>query len=96
MRPTETREITVGYFFSQEWSNGFHVDFGARFDNLDREGSVAHMDEDHHDEDHHDEDHDDEDHDDEDHDDEDHDDHEGEVEIDQFDLNFKTTSIALG
>ena len=25
-----------------------------------------------------------------------HDDHEGEVEIDQFDLNFKTTSFALG
>ena len=86
MRPTESREMTVGYFFSREWSNGFHVDFGARFDNLDREGSVAHMDEDHHDEDH----------DDEDHDDEDHDDHEGEVEIDQFDLNFKTTSFALG
>ncbi len=91
MRPTESREMTVGYFFSREWSNGFHVDFGARFDNLDREGSVAHMDEDHHDEDH-----DDEDHDDEDHDDEDHDDHEGEVEIDQFDLNFKTTSLGLG
>ena len=91
MRPTESREMTVGYFFSREWSNGFHLDFGARFDDLDREGSVAHMDEDHHDEDH-----DDEDHDDEDHDDEDHDDHEGEVEIDQFDLNFKTTSFALG
>jgi iron complex outermembrane receptor protein len=90
MRPTESKEITLGYYFSREWPNGFHIDLGARFDNLDRQGSVAHEDEDHHDEDH-DEDHDDE-HGDEDHGDEDHDE---EVEIDTFDLNYKTSSLAL-
>jgi len=86
MRPTESKEITLGYYFSREWANGFHVDLGARFDNLDRQGSVAHEDEDHHDEDHDEEEHGDEEHD---------DDHDEEVEIDTFDLNYKTSSLAL-
>ena len=89
MRPTESKEITLGYYFSREWANGFHVDLGARFDNLDRQGSVAHEDEEHHDEDHDEDEHGDEEHGDEEHDD----DHDEEVEIDTFDLNYKTSSL---
>jgi len=41
MLPTESKEVTMGYYFSQEWPEGFHFDLGARFDSLNRKGQVA-------------------------------------------------------
>ena len=41
MLPTESKEMTMGYYFSQEWSEAFHFDLGARFDRLNRKGQVA-------------------------------------------------------
>jgi iron complex outermembrane receptor protein len=104
INPNKSKEMTAGYYFSREWPGLFHLDFGARFDNISRSGSVAHHDDDHHDEDgDHDGDHDDDhdgDHDD-DHDDAHDDDHDedgdhddDEKVLEQFDLDFETTSFA--
>ena len=57
MQPTMSEEFTIGYFMSQDIGTA-HLDFGIRFDDITRDGSVAemhHEDEDHegdHDEDH--------------------------------------------
>ena len=57
MQPTMSEEFTIGYFMSQDIGTA-HLDFGIRFDDITRDGSVAEMhdeDEDHegdHDEDH--------------------------------------------
>ena len=96
INPNKSKEITAGYYFSREWPGLFHFDFGARFDNISRSGSVAHHDEAHHDDDeHHEDDHD------EDHDDDHGDDHDGDGDhdedekmLEQFDLDFETTSFA--
>ena len=69
MNPSESDEVTLGYYASTEIGQ-FTVDFGARFDFIDREGSLSHEEEHHDDEDHGDEDHGDEDHGDEHHDEE--------------------------
>ena len=45
MRPTMSEEFTIGYFFSQD-IGAAHLDFGIRFDDITRDGSVA----EHHDE----------------------------------------------
>ena len=88
INPNISREMTAGYYFSREWPGLFHLDFGARFDNISRSGSVAHHDDDHHDEDgDHGESHDDEHDEDGDHD-------EDEEVLEQFDLDFDTTSFA--
>ena len=63
MNPATSDEVTLGYYASTDIGQ-FTVDFGARFDFIDREGSLSHEEE-HHDEDHADEDHADEHHDDE-------------------------------
>ena len=60
MNPATSDEVTLGYYVSTDIGQ-FTVDFGARFDFIDREGSLSHEEE-HHDEDHADEDHTDEDH----------------------------------
>ena len=49
MMPVNSEEFTVGYFLSRKLGE-FNVDFGVRFDEITRNGSVA---EEHHDEDEH-------------------------------------------
>ena len=48
MRPTMSEEFTIGYFMSQD-IGAAHLDFGIRFDDITRDGSLAEM---HHDDDH--------------------------------------------
>ena len=57
LNPNKSDEITAGYYFSRDFASGLHVDFGARFDQVKRRGSLTEHDdhEDHgedHDEDH--------------------------------------------
>ena len=60
LNPNKSDEITAGYYFSRDFASGLHVDFGARFDQVKRRGSLTeHDDHEDHDEDH-DEDHEDE------------------------------------
>jgi iron complex outermembrane receptor protein len=49
MQPTMSEEFTIGYFMSQDIGTA-HLDFGIRFDDITRDGSVAEMH--HEDEDH--------------------------------------------
>ncbi len=53
MQPTMSEEFTIGYFMSQDIGTA-HLDFGIRFDDITRDGSVAEM---HHEDEDHDEDH---------------------------------------
>ena len=93
MRPTDNEELSVGYYLSKEFDL-FHLDFGIRYDDISRKGSIAHEEE-HHDEDEH--------HDEEEHHDEDehheegehHDEEEHEEEIDYFNKDFSETSFAV-
>ena len=48
MRPTMSEEFTIGYYMSQD-IGATHLDFGIRFDDITRDGSIAEM---HHDDDH--------------------------------------------
>ena len=79
LNPNKSREMTAGYYFSREFVNSIHLDFGARLDKINRRGSLVHHEEEH---------------DDEEHDDEDHDDHHEEGEIEEYDLDFTATSFA--
>ncbi len=97
LNPNKSSELTAGYYFSRDFASGLHVDFGARFDQVKRRGSLTEHDdhvEDHvedHDEDHvedHDEDHDDE----AGHDDED--EHDEAAETQPYKLTFSTASFA--
>ena len=78
INPTESNELTLGYYLSKELDL-FHVDFGFRYDQISRKGSVSH-DEDH--DEHEDE-----------HEDEHGDEHEAELEY--FDRDLSTTSYAI-
>ena len=40
MRPTMSEEFTIGYFMSQD-IGAAHLDFGIRFDDITRDGSLA-------------------------------------------------------
>ena len=91
MNPSESDEVTLGYYASTEIGQ-FTVDFGARFDFIDREGSLSHEEEHHDDEDHGDEDHGDEDHGDEDHGDEHHDE---EHEMEYYSRSDNNTSLSM-
>ena len=85
LNPNKSREMTAGYYFSREFANSVHLDFGARLDKINRRGSLVH----------HEEEHDEEDHDEEDHDEEEHDDdHHEEGEVEKYNLDFTTTSFA--
>ncbi len=53
MQPTMSEKFTIGYFMSQDIGTA-HLDFGIRFDDITRDGSVAEM---HHEDEDHDEDH---------------------------------------
>ena len=79
LNPNKSREMTAGYYFSREFANSIHLDFGARLDKINRRGSLVHREEEH---------------DDEEHGDEDHDDHHEESEIEEYDLDFTATSFA--
>ena len=53
LNPNKSDEITAGYYFSRDFASGLHVDFGARFDQVKRRGSLTeHDDHEDHDEDH--------------------------------------------
>tara|TARA_B110000046_G_scaffold182287_1_gene215997 strand:- start:3398 stop:5563 length:2166 start_codon:yes stop_codon:yes gene_type:complete len=80
INPTESKELTLGYYLSKELDL-FHVDFGIRHDQISKEGSFSHQDEEDHEE--HEEDHADE------HGDE------HEAELKYFDRDISTTSYAL-
>ena len=54
MQPTMSEEFTIGYFMSQDIGTA-HLDFGIRFDDITRDGSVAEM---HHEDEDHEGDHD--------------------------------------
>ena len=41
MNPNKSDEITAGYYFSRDFASGLHVDFGARFDQVKRRGSLT-------------------------------------------------------
>ena len=87
LNPNQSREMTAGYYFSREFGDAFHVDFGARLDKINREGTLTHHDEEQHQE----EGHDDKDHEEDGHDGEEHHDS---GEIESYDLDFTTTSFA--
>ena len=55
MQPTSTKEKSIGYYLSTDLDL-FHLDFGARYEQISRDGSVVHREEEHDD---HDDDHDD-------------------------------------
>ena len=50
MRPSDNEEFSVGYYASKDFGT-FHLDFGLRYDDISRKGSVAHHEEEHHEED---------------------------------------------
>ena len=81
MQPTATKEKSIGYYLSTDLDL-FHLDFGARYEQISRDGSVVHREEEH------------DDHDDEDDHDDDHDDDHAE-EIDSFNKDFNNSSLAL-
>jgi iron complex outermembrane receptor protein len=88
INPTKSEEITLGYYISKDFDL-FNLDFGVRYDQMSRSGSMTHRED-------HDDDHDEEHHDDhgEDHGEDEHDDdHEAEVEY--FDKDINNTSFAL-
>ena len=41
LNPNKSDEITAGYYFSRDFASGLHVDFGARFDQVKRRGSLT-------------------------------------------------------
>lgn len=89
INPTQSEELSFGYYLSKEFDS-FHLDFGIRHDQMSRNGSISHHeDEDDHDDhgDDHDDDHADE------HGDDHDDDHEAELEY--FDRDINNTSYAL-
>ncbi|MDC0464808.1 TonB-dependent receptor, partial [Pseudomonadales bacterium] len=85
LNPNKSDEMTAGYYFSRDFASGLHVDFGARFDQVKRRGSLTEHDD--HDEDH-----------DEDHEDEagheNEDEHDEAAETQQYKLDFSTASFA--
>lgn len=89
LNPNKSDEMTAGYYFSRDFASGLHVDFGARFDQVKRRGSLTEHDD--FDEDHgedHDEDHEDEaGH-------EEEDEHDEAAETQQYKLDFSTASFA--
>ena len=92
LNPNKSDEITAGYYFSRDFASGLHVDFGARFDQVKRRGSLTeHNDNEDHGEDQG------EDHGD-DHDEEAGHDEDGEhdeaAETQQYKLDFSTASFA--
>ena len=93
INPTQSEELSFGYYLSKEFDS-FHLDFGIRHDQMSRNGSISH----HEDEDDHDDHGDDhgDDHDD-DHADEHGDDHDDdhEAELEYFDRDINNTSYAL-
>ena len=45
INPTESKELTLGYYLSKELDL-FHVDFGVRHDQISRNGSISHHEDD--------------------------------------------------
>ena len=46
MQPVSTEETTMGYFVARDFGS-YRLDYGLRYDDISRSGSVAHHDEDH-------------------------------------------------
>ena len=87
MSPAKSDEYTAGYFISKEFPNQ-HLDFGVRYDSVNRKGSISEHDE--HDEHEGEEDHD------EHEGEEDHDEHEEEhAEKTLYDIGMDSASLAL-
>ena len=78
MLPVSSSEANFGLYLGKDMGFG-HVDFGIRYDLIDREGSI--MEEEHHEDEHEEEHHEDE-----------HEEHEGEVEF--FNPDFSALSFA--
>ena len=83
MEPVKSSETTFGVFAGFERA-GFDIDFGARWDDIEREGMIREM--------HHDDEHEEEHHDDEHEGEEEHDDEHGSFELESF--TFKDQSLS--
>ena len=46
MQPVSTKETTMGYFSARDFGT-YRLDYGIRYDDISRSGSVSHHDEDH-------------------------------------------------